>query len=232
MLEGVGARVKRLFPLQPADYYDPFVLLDEFFVEPGAGFPEHPHRGFDAVTYIKRGAFRHRDNLGNDSVVGPGGVLRFTAGRGIAHSEMPQGDELAHGFQLWINLPRRLKGMEPAYQATQSERIPVFSDKGVVVRTIIGEKSPVWVNTEVQYRDIGLQQGSEYELAMPRGWNGMLYVYEGSMEVDDAEVEAGHGVGMEEPVLIRGTGPGRNSGILLAGAPHHEPIFLNGSFVD
>jgi redox-sensitive bicupin YhaK (pirin superfamily) len=114
--EGEGAFVRRLFPTQDFNYLDPFVLFDEFFVIPPAGFPDHPHRGFEVITYMRGGAFLHRDSMGNEQIIKAGGVQRITTGRGIVHAEMPGTKGVNHGLQIWINLPRRLKGLEPSYQ--------------------------------------------------------------------------------------------------------------------
>src|SRR6056297_2002791 len=151
--DGAGARIKRLFPGPAFSHFDPFVLLDEFFVTPEAGFPEHPHQGFEAVTYMLEGAFRHKDNLSNDSVVSAGGVQRFSAGKEIRHAEMPGTDGMNHGLQLWINLPRDMKDSSPTYQQVNPKDIPVESQNGVEIRTIIGNDSPVAVNTNVLYQD-------------------------------------------------------------------------------
>ena len=126
--EGDGVMVKRLMPRQGLMNFDPFVLMDHFDIE-GGGFPDHPHRGFEAITYMLDGGMQHVDNLGNKSVVYAGGLQRFTAGKGLVHSEMPQGR--AQGIQLWINLPKRLKQMQPSYQQVDAEDIPSDSNDGV-----------------------------------------------------------------------------------------------------
>ncbi len=134
-MEGRGARVQRVFPTQLTGYQDPFVLLDDFAVAEPAGFPDHPHRGFEAFTYMIEGGFHHKDNLGNDSVVETGGTQRFTAGKGARHSEMPGSGGVNRGLQLWINLPRSLKKMEPEYEPIHGDDIPENGDgKGLVTR--------------------------------------------------------------------------------------------------
>lgn len=149
-MEGSGAKVKRLFPIR-ADLmnYDPFVLWDHFELAPGAGFPEHPHRGFEAITYLFSGSIEHKDNLQNQSKVYAGGAQRFTAGKGIVHSEMPAKNTTSTGIQLWINLPRKLKKVEPDYQQVDAENIPEHIINGVRVRTIVGTKEGIQLHTPV-----------------------------------------------------------------------------------
>ncbi len=138
--EGDNAEVNRLFPLPGRlMHYDPFVLWDEFTVQPGAGFPTHPHRGFEAITYVFSGEMQHADNLGNTSTVGPGGAQRFTAGRGIEHSEMPGETQATRGIQLWINLPQRLKQLDPDYQEVPASRLVIFPD--MILKAVISAPS-------------------------------------------------------------------------------------------
>ncbi|MDR2729082.1 MAG: pirin family protein, partial [Chitinispirillales bacterium] len=172
MSEGAGARVLRAFPTRLIMDYDPFVLFDEFFVSKNASFPSHPHRGFEAVTYMLEGSFRHEDILGNSDEVGAFGVQRFTAGRGIVHSETP-GDksDVSRGLQVWINLPLRLKHIEPSYQRAAAQEIPAQRVEGGGVRTVIGPASPVKTLTETVYLDITLEQQVCYETAPVSGWN-------------------------------------------------------------
>ena len=122
--EGAGAIVKRVFPTGQLKHFDPFPLLDEFNIEPPAGFPEHPHGGFEAVTYMLQGGFHHTDNLGNDSTVMAGGAQRFTAGKPIMHSELPGTEGSNRGLQLWIRLPTKLRDLEPTYQQVDPKDIP------------------------------------------------------------------------------------------------------------
>ncbi|MFQ5586240.1 MAG: pirin family protein, partial [Thermodesulfobacteriota bacterium] len=139
MKEGNGADVKRLMPVPGFMNYDPFVLWDHFDVRPDAGFPDHPHRGFEAITYVFEGSMNHKDNLGNESTVTRGGAQRFTAGKGIVHSEMPSPEGHTRGIQLWINLPARLKTIQPAYQQVDAHDMQEqVIDKGTL-RVITGE---------------------------------------------------------------------------------------------
>jgi redox-sensitive bicupin YhaK (pirin superfamily) len=231
-MEGSGVRVRRLFPSSGIKYLDPFVLLDEFFVEPTTGFPPHPHRGFEALTYMIEGSFRHKDNLGNDTEVFPGGVQKFTAGKGLYHSEMPGEGPLNHGFQLWINLPKSLKEMEPSYEQFDPERLPENGGEGIRVRTLVGDSSPVKLNTNVIFKDVHLEAGHTYTADHPDGLAGFIYLYGGRLAVEGSSIKPG------EAILLNGDGGLEVKGeeqsrlILLAGEPHGEPIRQLGPFVD
>ncbi len=159
--EGDGVTVKRLMPVHGLRNFDPFVLWDHFDIS-GGGFPDHPHRGFEAITYLFDGGMNHTDNLGNKGVVHAGGAQRFTAGRGMVHSEFPDGR--AHGIQLWINLPKRLKSIAPAYQQVQADMIPEIQQDGVTIRTIAGKSSRLSLTRAVA----SLWGGSDHKL--PSVW--------------------------------------------------------------
>lgn len=222
--EGAGAKVKRLFPTQYIENYDPFVLLDEFFVDQNAGFPDHEHRGFDAITYMLDGSFRHRDNLGNNSEVFAGGAQRFTAGRGIIHSEMPGKSKMNHGLQLWVNLPRRLKGIKPSYQQVNS--FPQNKKEGIIIITIVDEKSPIKINTPVLYQDIKIKEGKDLLVELPKEFRGLLYMIDGRLE----RLKKGEALFFEKDIKIKSKTKSRF--VLIAGKPHNEPIYQNGPFVD
>lgn len=231
MSEGAGAEVLRLFPTRHQQHVDPFVLLDEFTVTPPAAFPEHPHGGFEAVTYMLDGAFRHRDNLGNDEIVSAGGVQRFTAGKRIVHAELPGTEETSHGLQLWVNLPRRLKEVEPDYQPVPSDQIPEKKEGGVLVRTVVGEGSPVELRTEVRYVDVTMEPGATFSDEIPSDWIGLIYVLEGEVGVGDGTVERGRAAIFKGAGEVRVTAKPSSRLVLIAGAPHKEPIRQRGSFV-
>jgi len=230
MAEGVGATVRRVFPTDHLQHVDPFVLLDEFTVTPPAFFPDHAHGGFEAVTYMLGGAFRHRDNLGNDEVVSAGGVQRFTAGKRIVHAELPGSDDTSRGLQLWVNLPRQLKDSEPEYQSIPAERIPEMEGDGLRVRTVVGKGSAVKLHTEVRYVDVALEAGAVYEHDVPAGWNGIVYVLEGSVLLKEVEVLRAQAAIIKGGRLRLSTEePSRVA--IMAGKPHEEPIRQRGSFV-
>jgi hypothetical protein len=238
MREGEGARVNRLFPTGRVRHHDPFVLLDEFFVQPGTGFPSHRHRGFEAVTYMLEGTFRHEDDAGNDMQVPPGGVQRFTAGRGIEHSEMPGTGEPIHGLQLWVNLPRSLKKSEPSYQLIQPEELPEKeTDEGARVRIVAGADSPLTLHTPVVYLDVTLPATTGWEPPVLDGKRGLVYVFEGTAVLGDHLLSQGEGfffeqVGNERLTRVSAPGKGRARLVLIAGDPIGEPIRQRGPYVD
>lgn len=231
MEEGEGARVRRVFPTSHLMHLDPFVLLDEFFVEPPAGFPSHPHGGFEAVTYMLEGGFHHTDNLGNDSVVLAGGVQRFTAGRRIVHSELPGTNGLNRGLQLWVRLPNRLMGLEPDYQQVEPLAIPEKDVDGCRVRMIVGEESPVRLRTDIEYLDVTLPQQKEFMRAADPSFNAILYVLEGALTVSKSRVERGEAAVLTAGNQVKVHSTEKARLVLISGRPHSEPITLRGSFV-
>ncbi len=229
--DGAGATLQRVFPQPSFRNLDPFVLLDDFDVKPPAGFPDHPHRGFEAFTYMIAGAFEHADNLGNVSRVTAGGTQRFNSGRGARHSEMPGTPGGNRGLQLWVNLPRRLKQMEPEYADTQPDAMPVDEADHLLVRTIVGPASPVALHTEVEYADVQLLADTTFARAIPEQRNTLLYVLDGVARVGDEEVPRGHGVLLSAGEL-EVTGREGVRFAFLSGRPHGEPILHRGPFVD
>ena len=243
--EGAGVRIRRSLGNSALDYHDPFLLLDEFKSEEGAdyvaGFPDHPHRGFETVTYMLAGSMRHEDHKGNRGELGPGSVQWMTAGRGIIHSEMPlQSDGLMWGFQLWVNLPARNKMTEPRYQDIPASAIPeARAEGGAAIRVIAGEalsaQGPVeGIATSPLYLDLRIPAGQSYEHPVPPEHNALAYVYEGAGEVGGERVEAGELVvlsrdGEEEVRLTASDRPMR--ALLLAAKPLEEPLARYGPFV-
>ncbi|HEX7917312.1 pirin family protein [Rudaea sp.] len=244
--DGAGVKLTRVIGQPALDMLDPFLMLDEFRSGSGAdyiaGFPEHPHRGFETVTYMLAGRMRHGDNQGNSGLLTPGSVQWMTAGRGIVHSEMPeQEDGLMQGFQLWVNLPAKDKMTAPRYQDVAPERIPeVQLAPGVKARVLVGEqvgvRGPVDnVATDPLYLDLHLDAGASAEVEIPVGHNGFVYVYEGQAKVGDGASSAllrgdlgvlsrgGEKVRIEAPVAARA--------ILVAGRPLNEPVAKYGPFV-
>lgn len=238
MSEGEGARVNRLFPTNRVRHYDPFVLLDEFVVAPGAGFPPHRHRGFEAVTYMLEGTFRHADDAGNDMLVPPGGVQRFTAGSGIEHSEMPGTPDSIHGLQLWVNLPRKLKKIEPSYQLIKPDELPKRETlDGARISTVSGEGSPLSLHTPVVYLDVTLSMSAGWEPPALDGKRGLVYVFQGTAVLEDHLLNKGEGfffeqAGNERLPRISAAGTGQVRLVLIAGEPLGEPIRQRGPYVD
>ena len=241
--DGAGVRLTRVIGTPALDHLDPFLLLDEFKSDKAddylAGFPDHPHRGFETVTYMLAGAMRHRDHVGNQGELVAGSVQWMTAGRGIVHSEMPrQTDGLMWGFQLWVNLPARDKMTAPRYQDIAPEKIPeVELAPGVRARVIAGEAAGVrgpaeGIVTRPLYLDVRMDAGARVSVDVPAGHNAFAYVYEGRAEVAGQEVHAGQlaVLGDGDAVTVAATGsPARL--LLLAARPLGEPIARYGPFV-
>ncbi len=229
-MEGAGVEVRRLFPVSRRRNHDPFVLWDHFSIGAGTGFPEHPHRGFEAITYLFAGGMEHADNLGNRSVVQAGGAQCFTAGRGIRHSEMPVGG--ARGIQLWINLPQRLKSLPPGYQQVDAAALPERSLADGRLRIIVGEGSPLRLHTPLEYLDLALEAGGRHRHLPPPGLRGLVYLVEGEA------VAGGHPLAAGQALFLPGATPvdieaRRPSRLMLAfGRPHGEPIHQHGPYVD
>lgn len=234
--EGAGAVVKRAIPIGQMKVIDPFVLWDEFFVRPPAAFPDHPHRGFEIVTYVLTGAFRHRDSLGNDSTISAGGLQRITAGSGIVHAEMPMTPGLNHGLQLWVNLPRALKGIPADYQGVAGDQLPEIEGAGFRARTIVGPGSPVQLRTEIRYYDVRLEPGAHWETGFPAEFNAALYVLEGSGSVGNGGIPLAKStlavLGEGEGVRVEAAPGAELRFALIAGKPHGEPIRMRGPYVD
>jgi len=243
--DGAGVKLKRVLTQDLQRRLDPFLMLDEFRSDnPGdyiAGFPPHPHRGFETVTYMLAGRMRHRDSAGNEGLLGPGGVQWMTAGRGVIHSEMPEQEEgLMHGFQLWINLPAARKMIPAAYQDIPAANIPQLQlENGIQVKVIAGEyaNQPGTIqqpDTEPVYLDVQLPAGQSLDVALPAGHNAFLYLYQGSLlaPVTQQVIAAGH------MAVLSNSGNGVTLSseegarvLVLAGKPLQESIAQYGPFV-
>jgi redox-sensitive bicupin YhaK (pirin superfamily) len=244
--DGAGVKLTRVIGQPRLPDLDPFLLLDEFGTDKPedyiAGFPEHPHRGFETVTYMLDGRMRHKDNHGHEGVLEPGAVQWMTAGRGIVHSEMPEQREgRMRGFQLWMNLPARDKMTAPNYQEFGGEKLPVVDKPGVNVKVIAGtyegSEGPVkQPATDPTYLDIRLDAGADFTLALPTGHSAFVYVYEGGVSVgagrDAAAINAQElaVLGDGTDVRLSGRAP-RSRAILVAGRPLREPVARYGPFV-
>jgi len=227
--EGDGVTVKRLMPVAGLRNFDPFVLWDHFDIS-GGGFPDHPHRGFEAITYLFDGGMRHADNLGNEGVVFAGGAQRFTAGRGMVHSEFPNGR--AHGIQLWINLPKRLKSIAPVYQQVQADMIPEASRDGVTIRTIVGEAGAISLQTEVEYLDMRMTPDKRVERTIAEGARGLIYLLSGEISVSGYRLKTAQAAYVDEMTQLAIHSHSEARLMWCFGRPHHEPIHQHGPFVD
>jgi redox-sensitive bicupin YhaK (pirin superfamily) len=230
--EGDGAEVNRLFPIPNFMNFDPFVLWDEFTIRPGAGFPDHPHRGFEGITYLIKGSINHTDNLGNNSTVYKGGMQRFTAGRGIVHSEMPSSSDETSGIQLWVNLPAELKKLAPAYQQVDADEIRVVNVPGGRVRLLSGEDTSLKLHTRVIYQDVELSATHRYSLALDPGMRGFVYVLSGQVTIENQVVNKAESCFIEDRTQVEITANTDARCMLCFGVPHNQPINQHGSFVD
>lgn len=245
--DGAGVRLTRVIGTPALPDLDPFLMLDEFGTDRAedyiAGFPEHPHRGFETVTYMLDGRMRHRDNHGNEGLLTPGSVQWMTAGRGLVHSEMPEQESgRMRGFQLWVNLPARDKMTEPKYQEFAPDHIPqVAPAEGVTVKVIAGQVGEahgpiVQPATDPLYLDVALAPGRAWSYELPDGHNAFAYVFEGGLTLGDGE--AARAVARHElAVLGGGRGLRLQAGaegarlIVVAGRPLREPVARHGPFV-
>ncbi|KAI1314445.1 hypothetical protein EDD11_002189 [Mortierella claussenii] len=240
--EGVGARVRRSIGRPELRNHDPFLMLDEFDVDKNGGFPDHPHRGFETVTYMLEGQFQHEDFAGHKGTIGPGDLQWMTAGRGIVHSEMPvKSQTRAHGLQLWINLPKEHKMCEPQYQELLDGQIPrATPQEGVVVKVIAGEshgvQSKVYTRTPTMYLDFKMDKGKTVEQSIPSTFTGFVYMLKGTIYIGDKEFkgEAHHTLTLSEDgaeTVKIATKDQDAHFVLIAGEPLKEPIVQHGPFV-
>ena len=245
--DGAGVRIKRSIGQQQNIRLDPFLMLDEFGSAEAAdyiaGFPSHPHRGFETVTYMIEGHMLHEDHLGNRGDLRNGGVQWMTAGRGIIHSEMPQQEEgVMRGFQLWLNLPAAEKMTEAGYRDIQPEEIPEIVFEGGKVKLIAGnmeiegqlhEGAVADRSTQPVYADIHLESGASVTLPVPEGHNAMLYLYEGTANLADRALQrsAANILGDNGDRFALTAGESGARLLLIAGKPIGEPVVQYGPFV-
>jgi redox-sensitive bicupin YhaK (pirin superfamily) len=251
VIEGAGVRLRRSFGPSRSNLYDPFLLFDHFAFNdpkdsPPAGFPTHPHRGIETVTYMLEGNVRHRDSLGNMGIIGPGDVQWMTSGRGIMHEEMPQlsPNGVINGFQLWVNLPAAEKMSQPRYQEVTANSIAIVEREGVHLRVVAGEyegvRGPVTeIAAQPLYMDVSLEPGAVFSLPVPAGHSAVAYVFEGEglfgVDADGQGeyVAALHMLIFEDgdQLTVQAAPASEVRFMLMAGAPFKEPIVPYGPFV-
>ena len=248
--EGEGFLVHRPFPTRTLADFDPFLLLDEMGpmnCAPGEakGAPDHPHRGFETVTYMLSGSFEHKDSQGHSGKIAPGDVQWMTAGGGVIHSEMPEREftrtgGLLHGLQLWVNLPRRDKMMTPRYQDIPANRIPEAAspDGTVKVRVLAGEalgaRAVIDTRTPIQYLHFRLAAGAKITQPMPREYNAFAYVLSGEAGFGTQRAAASHMVMFSrdgDEVTLEASAAAPLDVLLIAGVPLGEPVSRAGPFV-
>jgi len=235
-VEGGGFVVRRPFPTRTLDQYDPFLLLDEMGPsdnEPGQakGAPDHPHRGFETVTYLLDGEFQHRDSAGNHGELKAGDVQWMTAGNGVVHSEMPsekilrEGGRL-HGFQLWVNLAKKDKRIPPRYQDTPSAKIPVIEKDGTRVKVIAGPGAVIETRIPILYLHVTLKPGAKFEHEVPKDFALFTYVFDGAGS-GEMRIYGDDGDG----IVLQNDSDSKQEILVLGGRPIREPVARYGPFV-
>lgn len=251
--DGAGVKLKRSLGQHPGARLDPFLMLDEFYSEHPedylAGFPAHPHRGFETVTYMLAGHMRHEDHLGNCGEIGPGGVQWMTAGNGIIHSEMPmQESGLLRGFQLWINLPAAEKRGPATYRELSASQIPVITPtEGLSLRHIAGQcslpdyrlNSCGYINgidgqsfaSDPLYIDVQLAATQSLTVGLNPAHTAFVYAYEGQITIENSSLDSGQLGVLSEGDRVNVQSKGGSRFLLIAGQPFNEPIVQYGPFV-
>ncbi len=248
VMEGAGVKLKRSIATGTLSEIDPFLLFDHFGSDNPddylAGFPMHPHRGIETVTYMLAGTVRHRDTLGNAGTIGPGDIQWMTSGRGILHEEMPQPSARLDGFQLWVNLPARLKMTTPRYQDISAAKIPVWTgENGVTIRVIAGKVGDMRgavtdIAADPTYLDITLPANVTFRRSVPRGHAAFAYLFEGAGTFGMTEESDGVAASTAKLLVLEdgdslAVRAGENGArfLLVSGQPLNEPIARYGPFV-
>lgn len=239
--DGAGVSLSRIIGSPYMQRVDPFLMLDEFKSDDPndyiAGFPSHPHRGFETVTYLIEGSVRHRDHMGSEGYLGPGSIQWMTAGRGIIHEEMPQQENgMLWGFQLWVNLPAKDKMTDPRYQDIPAEDVPETAFDAGVVRVLAGELNgkvgPVsGVATQPRFFDVRWEEDGVFHNEIPEAHTGFIYAYKGEMTVGKQVIQAGEVAILSEGESVSISAKGDSGCLLVAGQPLNEPVAQYGPFV-
>ncbi len=242
VIEGAGVRLNRVFGYHETPLFDPFLLLDHFQSDNPddfmSGFPWHPHRGIETVTYMLKGQVEHGDSLGNKGIIGPGDVQWMTAGSGIVHQEMPHNGQGIHGFQLWVNLPARQKMMPPRYQEINKEFIPETNFDKCLVKILCGQLNGIigpvqGIPADPMYLDIMVPSDEKLTIPTPSGWTVSIYVYQGTAQFKSGEVVEERNVILFEDgdrITIL-SGMVALHFLMIAGKPLNEPIAWQGPVV-
>jgi redox-sensitive bicupin YhaK (pirin superfamily) len=231
--EGTGAEVRRLFPASSFKHFDPFILLDDFSVQPPAGFPAHQHKGFEAITYMVEGGFIHKDNIGNNDTIFAGDAQRFTAGKGLIHSEMPGTKAINRGLQLWLNIPLSTKQLAPSYQLIDSDSIKIDIKKNSTVRTIAGPGSSLHTNCgcDLTYLDISLKNDSLF-FSPSTEYSTFIYVLSGLVKINNTAIQEGQFYILENTYKNKIESSADARFVYLSAKPLNQPIKQRGPFVD
>ncbi|WP_418285648.1 pirin family protein [Halorubrum sp. DTA46] len=240
---GTGVNSDRAFPTsRHPDNLDPFVLFERFYIDPDTGFPMHPHKGFEIVSYMIDGGMDHADSLGVEHTARRGEAMRITTGSGIRHSEFPADGAACNGLQLWVNLPREEKEADPDYVDASAAELPTEETAGAAVTTVVGDGSPIELYTPMEYLDVRVTD--EWTWAVPEEWSGFLYGVEGNGTVRAADAGADTDRRREfaagdvlpnadaRDVTVESDGDGEGLRLVaVSGRPHGEPIRQQGPFV-
>ena len=242
--DGAGVRMRRLLGTEQARMFDPFLMLDHFDsgneADYMAGFPDHPHRGFETVTYMLEGRMKHEDSTGRAGVIGPGGVQWMRAGRGLVHSEMPEAtpEGRMRGFQLWVNLPAELKMSEPGYAEFEADQMPVEDRGGGVIAKVVagtssrGTTGPVGEGAvQALYLDVTAPSGATFTETGLEGRSAMVVVYEGAVKTGGQTIDALATVFFDEGDKVQLEAIKDSRFLLIAGRPLKEPVAWGGPFV-
>ncbi|WP_435181895.1 pirin family protein [Halorussus sp. AFM4] len=227
---GTGVNSNRAFPTSNYPHnLDPFVLFERFYIEPDTGFPTHPHRGFEIVSYMLDGAMAHEDSLGVAHTAREGAAMRITTGRGIEHSELPADGAACNGLQLWVNLPRAEKDAEPDYEDAEPAELPTEERDGASVTTVVGEGSPLSLRTPTEYLDVAVTDA--WSWSMPDDWAGFCYGVAGEGTVDGRDFGEGDVLPVTDGRDVELATDEGFRVVAVSGRPHGEPIRQRGPFV-
>ena len=227
---GTGVTSNRAFPTSnyPSNL-DPFVLFERFYIDPDEGFPMHPHRGFEIVSYMIDGGMAHEDSLGVSNTAYAGDAMRITTGNGIRHSEFPADGDACNGLQLWVNLPRDAKDVDPEYVDATAEEFPTDELDGATVTTVVGDGSPIDLRTPMEYLDVTVTDS--WTWSVPNEWAGFLYGVSGSGTVDGDDFGEGDVLPTTTARDVELGGDDTLRVVAVSGRPHDEPIRQRGPFV-
>ena len=242
--DGAGVKLKRSMGIPELDFIDPFLMFDEFGSENKddyiAGFPDHPHRGIETVTYMLNGEFRHEDSTGNKGDLGPGSVQWMTAAGGIIHSEMPIMKEgKLHGFQLWVNMPAKLKMSKPSYQNIEPKEIPEFKDQEKKIKIIAGKYQdkvgPVkGISVDPIYIDVELEKDKIFNFIIPSSHNAFVYLVTGEIKIGNNkhdQLQNSNLIYLQNGSDLKIYAIKKSKFLVIAGKPIGEPIARGGPFV-
>ncbi|QKQ98357.1 pirin family protein [Candidatus Nanohaloarchaea archaeon] len=226
---GTGVNSRRAFPTSNySSSLDPFVLFERFYIDEDKGFPMHPHKGFEIVSYMIEGGMAHEDSLGVKNTASEGEVMRITTGSGIRHSEFPANDKSCNGLQLWVNLPRDKKEIEAGYQDAEKSELPTSETEDAEITTVIGEGSPITLQTEMQYLDVEIS--GEWSWEIREGWQGFLFGVKGSGKVKDQAFGEGDVLTIEKADKVDIAGQELRI-VAVQGKPHNQAIRQQGPYV-